>query len=279
MGWELTFVICGVNLVDRIAVVTDSSASLSDEEAQNSALRVIEIPVLVDGVPVQSAAEVQVALEQGAGVATAAPGVAVFERVYEALLADGFTCIFSLHMSGRLSSTYEHAQSAALAFAGQVEVYDTRTVGYAQGLMVLESLALVGRGASRFEVKNRLENYRPYEVIFLPRSVEALKQGGRVKQGLAVVAQLFQLVPWGRVSEGKLAYAGRAKTFELALGAIIEREVRQEGRPRSLVVQMERGKVLPEPVAGLGDPVLVREIPSVLLAHVGTGALAFVVEP
>lgn len=42
---------------------------------------------------------------------------------------------------------------------------------------------------------------------------------------------------------------------------------------------MERGKVLPEPVAGLGDPVLVREIPSVLLAHVGTGALAFVVEP
>lgn len=266
--------------MERIAVVTDSSCSLVSAEVQHPCLRIVEISVLVDNQSLHSEQEVRDAFDRGLNVTTASPSVAGFESIYSELFEDGYSHVFSVHISEKLSSTYQNAKAAAEKFSAKVSVFDSYTAGYSQGLMVLEILGMIDRGASRYEITNRIENYHPYEVLLLPRSVEKLKQGGRIKPSAAVVAQLFQIVPWGKIVDGKLLYAGRARSFDGALEAIHGKELIQNGYRRVTVLQGDEKSIseLQDRFPKLSE-LPVRPIPGVLLAHTGPGAVGFILEP
>lgn len=265
---------------ERIAVVTDNSCSLTDTELSSPLVTVVDISILADNKKICSTEELHQAFSDGLKITTASPGVAVFERMYQSLLAEGFTQIFSVHMSDKLSSTYQHASMASLLFDGKVHVYDSRTAGFAQGKIVLRVLEMIERGSTRYEITHYLENAIPDTVILLPRTIESLKQGGRVKAGAALVAQLFQITPWGKIEDGKLLYAGRAKSFDDALEAIFLQNINQEKWPRAAVLQIDPQSKYEssEKLQQLLESYEGRDIPPVLLAHTGPGALGIVVE-
>src|SRR5215468_1427369 len=101
-----------------VAVVTDSTACLPAELAAASGVYVVPLTVVVDGVAGMegedvSPADVAKALATRREVTTSRPAPEHFAEVYRRLLAAGAPGVVSVHLSARLSGTYDSALLAA----------------------------------------------------------------------------------------------------------------------------------------------------------------------
>ncbi|MGY5318557.1 DegV family protein [Neomicrococcus lactis] len=131
----------------RIAVVTDSGASLPSEFVSQHADRlvVVPMPLMIDGQiyahdPENIERELALALALGKPVKTSRPAPGQFSQIYEELANRGFDGIVSLHLSGELSGTSDAARLAAESARIPVHVIDTRTAGLAEGYLVMDTV-------------------------------------------------------------------------------------------------------------------------------------------
>ena len=107
-----------------IAVVTDSTACLTEELVASSGVRVVPIHVIVDGrtyldgVDITSD-EVAAALSGGKSVTTSRPTASQFLEAYTEAAGSGAEAILSVHLSASLSGTLRTrhmSRITALAF-------------------------------------------------------------------------------------------------------------------------------------------------------------------
>src|SRR3954468_18589005 len=142
----------------RVAVVTDSTATLTEELLKRPAIAVVPLYVVFGGDRTvretditDSAAYFEELRTADALPTTSQPSVGDFLSVYEPLLA-GAHDVVSLHISGGLSGTSEAARQAALALerdgkgGERVRVVDSDTAAGGLGLVVLSTATAAGRG-------------------------------------------------------------------------------------------------------------------------------------
>ena len=240
----------------RIAVVTDSAASLDPKLVQRLSARgnfvLVPMPVTIrtPGWPDRqlqdlTAAEVDEAIMlahvMGQTVSTSGPAPGVFADVYDELASRGFTHVVSVHLSGELSGTVEAARTGArLSRLGSkgVSVVDSRTVAGAYGHAVVRALEVLNSASSDFvpspdypssdyPTVAQLVDYiqsvcEQSTLYFYIPTLDALRRGGRVSPALAMVGQMFQIKPIGTITEGKLAYVERPRTAARALERLVE---------------------------------------------------------
>src|SRR6266487_2718283 len=127
----------------RVALVTDSTADLAPELAEERGITVVPLTVTLDGTSYLDGVDITpddfyAALARSGGPATTSqPSPARFAEVYERLLED-HAAVVSLHISSRLSGTYEAAsQGAGMVSAERVQVLDTGMVSMPLALLVL----------------------------------------------------------------------------------------------------------------------------------------------
>ncbi|KGM13141.1 hypothetical protein N869_16045, partial [Cellulomonas bogoriensis 69B4 = DSM 16987] len=128
-------------MAGRVAVVTDSTASMPAVLVEAADVVVVPLQVIVDGTPHQegvdlSPAQLVSALRRGATVTTSQPGPETFARAYARVAARGAREIVSVHISADLSGTVTSAELAAQTAGVPVHVVDSRTVGMGLGLAV-----------------------------------------------------------------------------------------------------------------------------------------------
>ena len=106
--------------MSRVAVVTDSTASLPAEVAQARGIRVVPLQVVIgarvldegpDGATPEVVAQ---ALRDFVPVSTSRPAPVLFADLYRSLEDEGFDEVVSVHLSGEMSGTFESAQMGAL---------------------------------------------------------------------------------------------------------------------------------------------------------------------
>src|SRR5204863_1990071 len=125
----------------RVAVVTDSAASLPPELAASTGVIVVPQQLLLEGrhgdeedIPPEQLAA---ALRGGARAATAPPPSPAFFWAYQDAIAGGAEEIVSVHVSERLSATCEAARVAAGQVRVPVRVVDSACVGMGLGFAAL----------------------------------------------------------------------------------------------------------------------------------------------
>jgi len=127
----------------RIAIVTDSTASLPVEVAQGRGIEVVPLQVVIgasvhdEGSPEVTPPKLAAALREFLPLSTSRPAPAVMLEVYERLAGEGVAEIVSIHLSGEMSGTYESAQLAARQASLPVTTVDSRQVGIATGFAAL----------------------------------------------------------------------------------------------------------------------------------------------
>ncbi|WP_291798975.1 DegV family protein, partial [Cellulomonas sp.] len=114
----------------RVAVVTDSTASMPEGAAERWGVVVVPLQVVVGGERHLEGwdlppAELTAALTHGVRVTTSQPAPAAFAEAYARAAASGAREIVSVHLSGELSGTVRAAQLAALAVPVPVHVIDS----------------------------------------------------------------------------------------------------------------------------------------------------------
>jgi len=251
----------------RIAVVTDSTASLPAEMAAAEGVTIVPLDVIIDGVAGREgvevgAAELVAALERGAGVRTSQPPPDEFSRVYAGAVAAGATEIVSVHLAGELSGTVASAVLAAQSATVPVHVVDSRTVALGLGFAV--------RAA-----------------VFTVATLEHLRRGGRLGATAAAVGTVLGLRPLLTVQDGRIAVTEKIRTTaraqarleswaieEAARGGRVELAVHYLGEPGPARALAER---LSARIGMAVEDIVVAEVSAVVGAHAGPGLLAVVV--
>src|SRR5687767_14867353 len=134
----------------RTAVVTDSTAALPAALAGN--LTVVPLTVALDGVEGREGVEITPAAVAAALVArkqvkTSRPAPGRFVETYQRLFDDGCTGVLSIHLSAKLSGTYDSACLAAADFGDRVEVVDSGVAGMGLGFPAAEAARAAAGGA------------------------------------------------------------------------------------------------------------------------------------
>ncbi len=279
-----------------VALVTDSTASLSADTAAARGITVVPLQVVIGGTSYDECGDQSVtpqmiaeALQEWTPVSTSRPNPEALLETYERLAAGGADSIVSVHISAELSGTFESAQLAARRSPVPVTLVDSRQVGMATGFAVLAAADALAGGADAesagAEARARAERTTS---LFYVDTLEYLRRGGRMGAAAALLGSALAVKPILRVESGRVGPFEKVRTAAKALTRLEELAVEAAGDAAvdvavAHLASPERAAVLAEHLAsrlggGLGErTVSVGEIGAVLGAHVGPGMVAVVV--
>jgi DegV family protein with EDD domain len=275
--------------MSSIAVVTDSTACLTDALREQSGIAVVPIHVVVDGrtfldgVDITSG-EVAAALSGFKAVSTAKPTPQQFLDTYTHAADEGADAIVSVHLSSALSGTYDAARLAARDAPVPVEVVDSRTIAMGLGFAALDAARAAAAGADLAAVKAAAERTAAdSQVLFYVDTLEFLRRGGRIGKASAWVGSALRVKPLLHVADGEVAPLEKARTANRALGRLADLAVAAaDARPVNVAVQHLDAPQRAEEMASrlrdaLHTDVIVCEVGAVMGVHVGPGLVAVAV--
>lgn len=278
----------------RIAVVTDSSCSLTAEAARDLGITVVPLQVVIGGTSYDEGVDegaspemVASALKAFIPVTTSRPTPASVLEVYRSLASEGCTEIVSVHLSGDMSGTVDSAVVAGRDAPVPVHPVDTRQVGPAVGHAAVAAVAAIASGASGEEAaKVALARAESSTSLFYVDTLEHLRRGGRVGSAAAFLGGALAVKPLLRVDDGKVESLEKVRTAGRALARLEELAVESADGPTEVVVahlaSPERARQLAEKLTARLEPaeeIRTAELGAALGAHVGPGMVAVCVSP
>lgn len=278
-----------------VAVVTDSTASLSAAAARDAGVLVVPLQVVVNGTAYAEGVDVEPAhvasaLRAHGHVTTSRPTPLQFLHAYTRAAEEGADAIVSLHISAALSGTCESAVLAARESPVPVEVVDSRSMGMGLGFLVLDAArrSLDGAGPEQVAAAARARAERT-SAYFYVATLEHLRRGGRIGAASALLGSALAIRPLLVLEEGVIAPLEKVRTSSRALTRLVELAATSAdaaGGDVALAVQHLDAVQRAEDVADrirdrvpTATEVVVSEVGAVVGAHVGPGLVAVVVSP
>ncbi len=198
--------------------------------------------------------------------------------------------ILSIHLTSKLSGTYESAVLAARELENdpfQVIPFDTLAGTGIQGYMCREAREMDRKGASVEEILGRLRQIRENtQVIFTVDSLDFAHKSGRVKMIESVLASVLKIKPIITLKEGTLAVANKVRTRKASLEYIIQEMSRRMGEKlinaaimhaNDLATALEISKKL-EGLLNIKD-LFIEDLSVAIATHLGPGTVGIVAYP
>jgi DegV family protein with EDD domain len=276
-----------------VAVVTDSTAYLPAELNGMYDLTVVPLTVVIDGDSGLEGEQVtpsdvgQALIGRRTRISTSRPAPEQFVAAYRRLLDAGAEGVLSVHLSARLSGTFEAAQLAAAEVGDRVRVVDSRTTGMGLGFVALGATTAAGKGASLDEVHRAAVHHASRTtILFYVDTLEFLRRGGRVGAAEALLGTALSVKPILHVVDGAIVVRDKVRTAGRALARLVDLAVEASGDGEVDIAVHHLGT--PDRAAALADAVAMRledrirdcyltEIGAVVAAHVGPGVAGIVV--
>ncbi len=188
--------------MSRVQIVTDSACDLPVEVLEQEGAGMVPLTVHFGDEQLKDAIEIK-PIDFYPKLATSPhhprtsqPSPADFVECYQRVAPAGES-IVSIHLSARLSGTY---QSAVLAKSMlpevDVEVFDSRSASLGCGLMVLRAAAMAREGAGKEEILSELEALRGrMPMFFSVETLEYLRRNGRIGRAQHLLGTLLNMKP------------------------------------------------------------------------------------
>lgn len=276
-----------------VAVVTDSTASLSPRDAERERITVVPLQVILgeevftEGVDV-TADDIARALGDHVGVSTSRPAPEDFGAVYRRLADEGAGAIVSVHLSARISGTYDSALLAAKEAPVEVLVVDAGQVGIGTGFAAGEAARArdAGATAERVAAAARRAGETTTTLLYVD-TLEYLRRGGRVGAAAALLGSALAVKPLLTLVDGAVEPLERVRTSGRALARLrdLATDAARRAGDCAIGVQHLAGEEAAERVAaGLADQLGIASVPvdevgAVIGAHVGPGMVGVSVTP
>lgn len=228
-----------------VRIVTDSAADLPPEIADAKGIRVVPLTVrfgddvYTSGVDLTTEEFWKKLPTAPESPATAAPSAGDFEEVYRELVEEGADGIVSIHLSSKLSATYQSATVAAGEFSDvPVEVVDTLGVSATTGLLSLHAAELAEEGTSAADIAASVEDLRKRTHLYgAIDTLEYLRRGGRIGGAQALLGTMLKVKPVVSIVDGIVEPVERVRTRPKALEHLADLVRKQaEGIDRIVVL-------------------------------------------
>lgn len=274
-----------------IRIVTDSTASLPPDWVKEYDITVVPLSVTFgqdtyrEGVEMSTDAFYDRMRISDQLPTTSQPAVGDFYNVYESLVANGDEVV-SIHLSGKLSGTYNSAaQAAAMLPSGDVTVVETQWIAMALAFQVRAAAEAVRAGRTAAEAVAAAQGLSSKLHLYLiVDTLENLKKGGRISPAKAMIGGLLNVKPILAVEHGVVEPVEQPRSKKAALRRLLEIMGTTAPYGSKLHVAFLHAQALPE-LAELDRMVgekytLAESIPSevgpTIGTHVGIGAVGIV---
>lgn len=212
-----------------VRIVTDSAADLPPTLAAANGIEIVPLSVrfgsesYLSGVELSTEEFWNKLRSSHDAPSTAAPSAGDFQTTYEKLIADGATGIVSVHLSSKLSATYQSAEVASREIGNvPVEVVDTLAVTAGTGLLALHAAERAAAGGGAVEIGDELRAMAPrvhlYGVI---DTLEYLRRGGRIGGAAALLGTMLKVKPVIGLEAGVVEPVDRVRTRAKALEHLV----------------------------------------------------------
>ena len=269
----------------RVAIVTDSTADLPPALAASKSVTVVPLTLnfegrsLLDGVDITPSEFYRKLPQAVTHPTTSQPSPGAFAEKYAALLQD-HDAIVSIHISEKLSGTVASARQAAdMTDPKRIHVVDSELVSMSLGLVTLVAATLAEQDKDAPTIEARVTGLAPkVHTFFSVATLEFLRRGGRIGRASALLGSVLQVKPVLCIRDGLVTPLERVRTFDRALGRVIElaREA-DHGQGLCVIVghadaeaDAERVWRELEPIA---DTLMIQPLGPVVGAHAGPGVV------
>jgi DegV family protein with EDD domain len=212
-----------------IRIVTDSTADMEGDTANRLGIAVVPLNVHWNGNTYLDKVEITIdefyrkLREEHGTPMTSQPSSGQFEEIYRKLLTDA-DGIVSLHISSKLSGTFNSAEVAARNVApDRIVVIDTFTTTFPLGAVAIRVAELAQKGASLEECVTLAEDVIPRLRVFAAvDTLEFLRRGGRIGRAQAFAGNLLSIKLIFQILEGEVLPVDRVRTRAAAVKRMAE---------------------------------------------------------
>ncbi|WP_017727268.1 DegV family protein [Halalkalibacterium ligniniphilum] len=223
----------------NVKVVTDSTADIPKELVSELDITVVPLKVnfqdhsYEDGVDLSPADFYQKLGEAQVIPTTSQPTPYQFEEVYRSVENAEDTTIISIHLSSKLSGTYQAATIALGEVQSEytVHVVNSKKASYAIGIIVVEIAKMAKAGASAEQCIERLQSLlKDTTVYFVVDTLDFLQKNGRIGKASAMLGSLLKIKPILSLNEdGEVYPFEKVRGQKKAIARMIEALKEQYG--------------------------------------------------
>ena len=271
--------------VPRVAVVTDSTAEFDDRVPSTLGITIVPLTVnwgrdvLRDGIDITSE-EFYIRLRLDRDIPkTSAPPIGILEDLYRQLLTV-HDAVISIHISSRLSSTYEVARGAARAVdASRVHVVDSRSVSLGVGWLAQQAAELAREDMAADQILDALTDMpRRERIYFAVDTLEYLQRGGRIGRAQTFLGGLLNVKPILQCRDGEVHPLERVRTRAASLRRLLDLAAHAGNVERVGVVHADCLEEAKQLSSAVRERLKVSEVPVVELGpvigtHAGPGVI------
>lgn len=277
--------------MNRIAIVTDSTADLPKEIAKENNITIVPLKVnfqdknYTEGVDITNQ-EFYEKLENSIALPTTSqPSPSDFLLKYEELVQQGYDSIISIHISDKLSGTRQAAIIGASELTDKVKNfigYNSKQVGIATGLVTKVAAESVAQGKSFEQVLEDIDSaIEKMKIYVLVDTLKYLEKGGRIGKARALAGSLLSVKPILTMDDGEIVDKEKVRTRKKAILEIIDLVKKHKEYYGSIRFVISHSMALEEAYklddslyAELGvRSEFISEVGSVVGTHIGPGAL------
>lgn len=281
--------------MNKVAIVTDSTAAIPDSIARNHNLTVVPLNLIWDGQSYLDGIEItplefyERLVKSESMPSTSQPSVGMFVEAFKPLIDQGYD-ILTIVISEKLSGTYQSAIQAAEEFPrNRITVLDSNQASMPLALVVLMTAQAAQRGATLLECTNLAKDIcNRVRTLFIVDTLEYLHKGGRIGGAARLIGTALKMKPILEIKDGAIDSFDKVRTFKKATERVFE------------VAELELGKqgtieylgIVTANAPQVGDEFLTMShqrfhvhnefvglISPVIGAHVGPGTVGFVYVP
>jgi DegV family protein with EDD domain len=208
---------------ENTAIVLDSTADFPDAQIRFPNMRVVPLYVRFGETSFRDYVELDPRgfyarlRTSDALPTTSQPTPLDFSSVYGAL--DNYERIYSLHISSKLSGTFQSASLAAAEAGGdRIRLIDTESASIGIAMLALDLQRLLEAGTDDEEIEALIARHRDDAVIlFTVDTLEYLAKGGRIGRAQAFAGSLLKVKPILTIEEGEVVPLTRVRGRQKAL--------------------------------------------------------------
>jgi DegV family protein with EDD domain len=271
-----------------VKVVTDSACDLAPVEVSQHGVSVVGLSVSFGSLVIDDSSQLdpqefwKLVRTRPEFPKTAAPSPEAFAREFQEAKDAGFSGVVCICLSSKLSATYSAALKAAEALEPYpVRVLDSRTVTYAEGMVVLEAANAARQGGAVEDVLARAqEAARRVGLVGMVDDLGHLQRGGRIGKATALMGSLLSTKPLITVRDGEVHPLGKQRTKGKALAALVDHVAGITGLEEVAVLhadcEADAMALAEQAESRLNMQASLHYIGPVIGSHVGPGAIGLV---
>jgi DegV family protein with EDD domain len=218
-----------------IRIVTDSTADFTPEEAAVLGITIVPLTIFFgnqtfrDIIELDSASFYKKLQEhKDQFPRTSQPAPAAFQAAYTRLIKEGADGILSIHLSSKLSGTYQSACTARDTLPDElhsipIEVIDSQTISGGMALAIRKAVEHIRQDQSLEEIKQKLlDQFSRTHIFAVIDTLEYLKHGGRIGAAKALLGNMLSVKPIVTLKDGVVVPLEQPRTRNKAYARVAQ---------------------------------------------------------